>query len=321
MKLCLSVEIQEDMSYAAVLAVVQAAEAAGLHAALLAEHYIPSGVAERYPAGPGGSMSPDAWIYLAALARDTRRIRLGTLVSPVTFRHPSVLAKMAATLDHLSQGRAELGLGAGWLEAEHAAYGFPFPPGPRRVDLVREQLRVISGLWTQDPFSFHGEHYQLTDCRFTPRPVQRPHPPLIVGGQAGSKRLPRLAAGYASEYVLSFASPDECRAVRAGLDELCRTRGRDPRTLALGLFTALCLGESEAEVASRRRALLETNPQYARMEGSLPAWLVGAPAAVGARLRAYADAGVRRVFVAVNSDLHRAMVPLLAEAGQVVATG
>jgi alkanesulfonate monooxygenase SsuD/methylene tetrahydromethanopterin reductase-like flavin-dependent oxidoreductase (luciferase family) len=187
MKFCLSIEIQEGLDYAATLAMTRAAEDAGFDAALIAEHYSPSsGIMER--------MSAEAWVFLGALARDTTRIRLGSLVSPVTFRPPGVLAKLAATLDHLSNGRAELGIGAGWLEAEHAAYGFDFPPGPRRVDLLEEQLIVINGLWTQDPFSHTGQHYQLKDAHFTPRPVQRPHPPILVGGIATATRLPRIAA-------------------------------------------------------------------------------------------------------------------------------
>src|SRR5579884_3951501 len=150
MKLGLSLEIQENMNYADTLAMVRAGEQAGFDTALLAEHYIPSGPLDRYAAPLREVMSPDAWIYLAGLARETSAIRLGTLVSPVTFRHPSVVAKMLATLDHVSGGRAELGLGAGWLAAEHDAYGFRFPDGPHRVDLVEEQLAIITGLWTQD---------------------------------------------------------------------------------------------------------------------------------------------------------------------------
>src|SRR5262249_49355839 len=179
MEFCLSIEIQEGMTYADTLAMTRAGEEAGFQAALLAEHYYPSsGIMER--------MSADAWVFLGGLARDTRRIRLGSLVSPVTFRHPSVLAKMAATLDHTTDGRAELGIGAGWLESEHAAYGFPFGNPAQRVDLMEEQLQVIAGLWSQDPFTFSGVHHHLQDCRFTPKPVQRPRLPILVGGRPTS---------------------------------------------------------------------------------------------------------------------------------------
>src|SRR4030081_244701 len=161
MKLCLSIEIQEGMSYADTLAMTRAGERLGFDSSLLAEHYYPSGKPELYAGGFGERDAADAWIYLAGLARETNKIRLGTLVSPVTFRHPVVLAKMAATLDQLSDGRAELGIGAGWLEPEHRAFGFASPAPARRVDLVEEQLQVITGLWSQDPFSHSGPAYQL----------------------------------------------------------------------------------------------------------------------------------------------------------------
>src|SRR5919199_31630 len=151
------------MTYPDTLAMTRAGEALGFDAALLAEHYYPSGTPDRYAGGYSAHVAADAWIYLAGLARETQRIRLGTLVSPVTFRHPVVLAKMAATLDHVSDGRAELGIGAGWFEGEHTAYGFPFPPAGRRVDLVDEQLAVVRGLWTSNPFSFEGATYQLRE--------------------------------------------------------------------------------------------------------------------------------------------------------------
>jgi alkanesulfonate monooxygenase SsuD/methylene tetrahydromethanopterin reductase-like flavin-dependent oxidoreductase (luciferase family) len=198
-RLCLSIEIQEGMSYADALAMALAGEALGFQSALLAEHYYPSGVPSLYSAGPGGVIAADAWIYLAALARETHTIRLGTLVSPVTFRHPVVLAKMAATLDHISNGRAELGIGAGWLESEHQAFGFELPAPARRVDLVEEQLQIITGLWREASFSHSGRVYRLQDAHFTPKPVQQPRPTLIVGGRLTSQRLPRLAARYADE--------------------------------------------------------------------------------------------------------------------------
>jgi luciferase-like monooxygenase len=213
-KLGVSIEIQEGMSYGETLALARAAERAGFDAALLAEHYCAS-------SGSTDPLAPEAWVYLAALARDTEWIRLGTLVSPVTFRHPSVLAKLAATLDHVSDGRAELGLGAGWLESEHASYGFDFPPPAERVDLLEEQLKVITGMWTRDPFTHEGQHYHLRDCSFTPRPVQQPHPPLIVGGRPTSRRLPRLAGRYAQEYCVAVPTPAECTQVAELLGQTC----------------------------------------------------------------------------------------------------
>src|SRR5205085_1655420 len=205
------------------------------------------------------------------------RIRLGTLVSPVTFRHPVVLAKMAATLDHLSDGRAELGIGAGWLEPEHRALGFEFAAPGRRVDLVEEQLQVINGLWSQDPFSHAGRAYRLEDAHFTPKPVQQPRPTIIVGGRSTSERLPRLAARYADEYVIGSPSVEDCRQARGKLDRACEAHGRDPSAVRLSAFVAICVGRTPAEL---ERALAEYeahNPQYVRMMDDRAGWIEGTP--------------------------------------------
>jgi alkanesulfonate monooxygenase SsuD/methylene tetrahydromethanopterin reductase-like flavin-dependent oxidoreductase (luciferase family) len=307
-KLCLSIEIQEGMSYADTLAMARVGEEIGFEAALLAEHYCPSGLAERYATQRDAA---DAWIYLAGLARETSRIRLGTLVSPVTFRHPSVLAKMAATLDHLSDGRAELGIGAGWLTSEHTAYGFDFPGPAPRVDLVEEQLQVITGLWSQDPFSHDGAAYHLWDCHFTPKPIQLPRPPILVGGRSTSERLPKLAARYADEYVVGPPSLDECAAVRRRLDRACEASGRDPSSVRLSAFVAMCVGSTEQDVQSALEAYEASNPQYVRMMDSRANWIMGTPEQARAQLAALAGVGVDRVLVSVNCDLHREMLPLL----------
>jgi probable F420-dependent oxidoreductase len=304
----LSVEIQEGMTYAETLAMARAGEQLGFDTALLAEHYYPSGLPERYQ---GQRMSADAWIYLAGLARETQRIRLGTLVSPVTFRHPAVLAKLAATLDHVSDGRAELGIGAGWLEAEHRAYGIDFPPPARRVDLVQEQLQVIGGLWTQDPFSHDGNHYCLQDVHFTPRPVQQPRPTLIVGGSSNAERLPKLAARYADEYVINSPSLEQCRAARDKLDRACEAIGRDPSTVKLSAFLAMAVGQTQREVDQAFAQYERDNPQYARMLSSRDNWIVGTPDQAQASLQALAQAGIERALLSVNCDLHREMLPLL----------
>lgn len=292
MKLCVSIEIQEGLSYPDTLSLARAAEEYGYDAALLAEHYsASSGVRDR--------LAADAWVYLAALARDTQRIRLGTLVSPVTFRHPSVLAKLAASLDHLSDGRAELGLGAGWLEAEHTAYGFPFPSAKERVDLLEEQLQVIGGLWSGRAFSHTGPRYRLRGCAFTPPPVQKPHPPLIVGGRPASRRLPRLAARYAHEYVVSLPTPDECESVAQILGARCD----------LSVFTYACVAETEAEADwMLRRMTAGLRPEMRRTER----WIVGTPDSAREYLDALAAAGVARVFVAVWDPLHDEMLRMLA---------
>jgi probable F420-dependent oxidoreductase len=317
MKLCLSLEIQEGMTYEDSLAMTRAGEALGFDSALLAEHYYPSGQLDRYTQGLGERMAADAWIYLAGLARETNKIRLGTLVSPVTFRHPVVLAKMAATLDQLSNGRAELGIGAGWLEPEHQAFGFDFPAPARRVDLVEEQLQVITGLWSQDPFTHTGQAYQLKDAHFTPKPVQQPRPTIIVGGRSTSERLPRLAAKYADEYVIGSPSLEDCRQTRQKLDRACEKNGRDPSEVRLSAFVAICVGETQADID---RALAEyeaTNPQYVRMQDGRHSWIEGTPAQAQAKLAALSEAGVDRALLSVNCNLHREMLPLLGAAVRV----
>ncbi len=280
------------MTYADTLALARTAEESGYDAALLAEHYSAS-------SGAHDPLAADAWIYLAGLARETRRIRLGTLVSPVTFRHPSVLAKLAASLDHVSDGRAELGLGAGWFEAEHDAYGLPFPSAKERVDLLEEQLQVIGGLWRQEVFSHTGTRYRLRECAFTPRPVQRPHPPLIVGGRPSSRRLPRLAARHAQEYVVSLPTPDECRVVAQILEGGC----------GLSVFTYACVAGSDDAVARvLDRTTARLRPEMQRTER----WLIGTPDAAREYVDAMAAAGVTRLFVAVWDDCHHEMIRTLA---------
>src|SRR5579864_6490054 len=315
MQLCLSIEIQEGLSYAQTLDLTQAAEALGFNSSLLAEHYYPSGPLDSYPEGPGGTISADAWIYLAGLARDTSRIRLGTLVSPVTFRHPVVLAKMAATLDHLSNGRAELGIGAGWLVAEHEAFGFEFPEPPRRVDIVEEQLKIINGLWSnQSPFSYEGKHYTLQQAHFTPKPIQNPRVPIIVGGRATSQRLPRLAARYADEYVIGQPTPEVARQAREMLTTATRKAGRDPASVKLSAFVPFCIANSTEEVEAQMQLYRQTNPQYTGMMGDTSTWLMGTPDVVRSQLHALAASGIDRVMVSVNCDQHREQLPFLAAA-------
>lgn len=303
MEFCLSIEIQEGMTYADTLAMTRAGEDAGFHAALLAEHYYPSsGIMDR--------MSADAWVFLGGLARDTSRIRLGSLVSPVTFRHPSVLAKMAATLDHMTEGRAELGVGAGWLESEHEAYGFPFGAPAERVDVMEEQLQVIKGLWTQDPFSFTGAHYQLRNCHFTPEPYQQPHPPILIGGRPTSVRLVRLAAEHAQEFVIALATPPQCREVRDRLDRACEKIGRDPSTLGLAVFAGLCVAATDPEVNQRRDLLLEGARPHMR---NTDTWIMGTPEPAAEQVKQFEAAGVGRLMFSVENDLHREMVPVLGD--------
>jgi F420-dependent oxidoreductase-like protein len=229
MRVCLMIEGQEDVTWDQWVALARACEDSGIETLFRSDHYLSV-------EGAGGRGSLDAWATINALAAITSRLRLGTLVSPATFRHPSTLAKMVVTADHVSGGRVELGMGAGWLEAEHRAYGFPFAGTRTRMDVLAEQLEIVHRSWKPGPFSFHGEHYTLEDLDALPKPVQQPHPPLLVGGSGGPRSL-RLAARWADEYNMPFASFERCREVRAALDEACAKEDRDP--LPLSVMTRL----------------------------------------------------------------------------------
>src|SRR5947209_16088 len=209
MRVCLMVEGQEDVSWDQWVALAQTAERSGFEALFRSDHYLSvQGHPER------GAL--DAWTTLAALAAVTGTIKLGTLVSPATFRHPSVLAKSVVTVDHVSGGRVELGIGAGWHEAEHRAYGFPFADTRTRMDVFAEQIEIVHGSWKPGPFSFDGEHYRVEELDALPKPLQQPHPRLLVGGSGGPRSL-ALAAKWADEYNTPFPSRDECRSLRERL--------------------------------------------------------------------------------------------------------
>jgi F420-dependent oxidoreductase-like protein len=236
MRLCVMVEGQEGVTWENWLALARACEEYGYEALFRSDHYGPvMGGEER------GSL--DAWATLAGLAAVTSTVRLGTLVSPTTFRHPSVLAKSAVTADHISGGRVEVGMGAGWNEAEHRRYGFPFPALRERMDVFAEQLEIVHREWKSEPFSFEGEHYRLVDSDPRPKPVQSPHPPLIVGGRGG-RRSVALAARWADEYNTVSPTPDECRALRERIAEACEREGREP--LPLSVMTTLMREPDEA---------------------------------------------------------------------------
>ena len=216
MRICLMIEGQEDVTWEQWLALATACEEHGLEGLFRSDHYASV-------MGQPGRGSLDAWATLAALATRTSRIRLGTLVSPATFRHPSVLAKNVVTVDHISGGRAELGIGAGWNEYEHRAYGFPMPPTGARMAILAEQLEIIRRSWTEDAFSFAGEHYQVDDLRAQPKPVQQPRPTLLVGGSGGPRSM-ALAARFADEYNTLGAPLDELRDRRRRLEAAGVTR-------------------------------------------------------------------------------------------------
>ncbi|HEX6263149.1 MAG TPA: TIGR03560 family F420-dependent LLM class oxidoreductase, partial [Actinomycetota bacterium] len=211
MRVCLMVEGQEGVGWDDWLALARACEDHGLEGLFRSDHYL--SVEDDETRG-----SLDAWTTLAALAAETERIRLGTLVSPVTFRHPSLLAKAAVTADHVSGGRVELGIGAGWHLREHEAYGFPFPEPPERMDLLAEQIEIVHRQWSEEMVSFQGKHYRLEAVKALPKPVPDPHPPLIMGGHAKPRSV-ELSARWADEYNVFFSTPEECRAKRARVEE------------------------------------------------------------------------------------------------------
>ena len=225
MKLRIFTEPQQGASYQTLRSVALAAEELGFDAFFRSDHYLKMGSVSGLP-GP-----TEAWATLAALAVETSRIRLGTLVTPATFRLPGPLAITVAQVDQMSGGRIELGLGAGWYEAEHTAYGVPFPPLGERFDILTEQLEIITGLWDTadgETFSFSGTHYQLSDSPALPKPAQRPRPPVILGG-AGARRTPRLAARFAAEFNLGFRSVQDSAAAFTRVREACEAAGRRPR--------------------------------------------------------------------------------------------
>lgn len=230
------VEGQEGVTWDDWVALARATEELGFEALFRSDHYGPV-MGEREQ----GSL--DAWATLAGLAAVTTRIRLGTLVSPATFRHPSVLAKSAVTVDRISGGRVELGMGAGWNKAEHARYGFPFPATRERMDMFAEQLEIVHRQLAPEPFSFEGKHYRLTESNPQPKPVQTPHLPLIVGG-AGRPRSVALAARWADEYNTVSPEPEECRELRRRIADACRREGRDP--LPLSVMTELIRSPEQA---------------------------------------------------------------------------
>jgi F420-dependent oxidoreductase-like protein len=236
MRLCVMIEGQEGVTWEDWLALARACEEHGYDALFRSDHYGPVMAADE----PG---SLDAWATLAGLAAVTSTLRLGTLVSPATFRHPSVLAKSAVTVDHISGGRVEVGMGAGWNRAEHERYGFPFPSTRERMDVFAEQLEVVHRQWKSEPFSFEGQHYRLADSDPRPKPVQAPHPPLIVGGRGG-KRSVALAARWADEYNTVSPTPEECRALKERIAEACAREEREP--LPLSVMTGLVRDPDEA---------------------------------------------------------------------------
>jgi F420-dependent oxidoreductase-like protein len=293
MQLRIFTEPQQGASYDTLLAVALEAERLGFDAFFRSDHYLKMGDVSGDP-GPS-----DAWITLAGLARDTSTIRLGTLVTAATFRLPGPLAISVANVDAMSGGRVELGLGSGWFDAEHDAYGIAFPDLKERFDRYEEQLAIITGLWTTpegETFSFDGEHYRLTDSPALPKPVQSPRPPILIGG-GGAKRTPRLAATYADEFNMPFSSLEDTGAAFDRVRAACEKRDRDPADVVYSAAQVVCVGADEAEVR-RRAAAIGREPDELRANGA-----AGTPDEVVARLRSFAELGATRAYLQVL-DLH-----------------
>ena len=289
MRLRIFTEPQQGASYDQLLAVARCAEEEGFDAFFRSDHYLKMGDVDGRP-GP-----TDAWTTLAGLARDTSRIRLGTLVTSATFRWPGPLAITVAQVDVMSGGRVELGLGAGWFDTEHRAYGIPFPPTGERFERLEEQLAIITGLWTTaegDTFDHDGRHYRIAGSPALPKPVQHPHPPVIIGG-VGAARTPRLAARFADEFNTPFLQPDDAAAQFQRVREACEAAGRDPASLRYSSAVVMCCGADDAEIA-RRAGVIGRDVAELRANG-----VCGTPEDVVDRLGEWVEAGAEAAYLQI----------------------
>ncbi|TPG29900.1 LLM class F420-dependent oxidoreductase [Mycolicibacterium hodleri] len=289
------VEPQQGATYGDQLAVAQTAEAAGYSAFFRSDHYLAM-------AGDGLPGPTDSWVTLGGIARETSTIRLGTMVTSATFRHPGVLAISVAQVDEMGGGRVDLGIGAGWFEAEHEAYAIPFPPLGERFDRLGEQLEILTGLWGTaigETFDFTGEHYSIKNSPALPKPAQTPYPPIIIGG-GGPKRTPALTAKYASEFNIPFVDLDTLKAQYGRVAAAVADAGRAPDSLTYSAAFVVCAGRDDAEVATRAAAI---GREVDELRSNSP--LVGTPGEIADKLDAFAEAGVQRVYLQVldMSDL------------------
>ena len=297
------IEGQEGVTWDQWVELARACERHGFEGLFRSDHYLAF-------AKPLERGALDAWATISALAGVTERIRLGAMVSPVGFRHPANLAKVVVTADHVSGGRVELGIGAGWFEEEHRAFGFPFPEDRDRMDMLAEQVEIVHGLWggAGDVFTFEGSHYRLEACPALPKPRQDPHPPLIIGGGAGP-RSAALAARWADEYDVVYHDPHQTKARMERVSAACEAIGRDPATVRRSLLTKTIVAADEALVRRRVAELMA----WEDADGDFDVYLedlrknhvVGTPAQVLDRLAEFAAAGIQRVLVhqLVHTDL------------------
>ncbi|HTR91894.1 MAG TPA: LLM class F420-dependent oxidoreductase [Trebonia sp.] len=289
MRLRIFTEPQQGASYATLRRVAKATEDLGFDAFFRSDHFM------KFGPGSGEPGPSDAWATLAGLAVETSRIRLGTLVSSATFRYPGPLAIAVAGIDEMSGGRVELGLGAGWYDGEHKAYGIPFPPTKERFDRLEEQLAIITGLWETPvgkTFGYDGTYYQVTDSPGLPKPVQRPRPPVIIGGH-GPRRTPELAARYADEFNMAFSSVEQSAAQFGRVREACAAAGRDPSALVYSAAQTVCCGADEATLF-RRAAGIGQSVEDVRARG-----LGGSPAEIVDKIGAFAEAGAQTMYLQV----------------------
>ena len=276
------IEGQEGVTWEQWCALADACEEHGVETLFRSDHYISQG-------DEGANVAHDAWTTIAALAARTTTLRFGTLVSPATFRAPALLANAAATADHVSGGRIELGMGAGWMEREHRAFGFPFPETRVRVEMLAEQLEIVHRLWTEQRVDFRGRHYTLEDAPGLPKPLQSPHPPILVGGSGGRGTV-EPARRFADEYNTPFASPEDAARIRAKVP-----------SLRFSVMTGCVIGATRDEATEKARALYGRRPRDASFDDWLAAFaqraLVGSVDEVATRLEDYARAGCDRIML------------------------
>jgi F420-dependent oxidoreductase-like protein len=314
MRFALMSEPQQGLSYDEILALATTAEEAGFEAYFRSDHYA------SFP-GEAGLPTTDAWATLAGLARETSRISLGALVSPVTFRLPGNLAKVVATVAEMAGGRVELGLGAGWNALEHRQHGLRFPSTGERFDMLEEQLAIVHGLWAEpDGWSFDGRHWQVADTQFYPKPLAvsgRRHPNLIIGGN-GRPRMARLVAMYADEFNLTSASPRAAEEAYSRIRDACEAHGRDPSQVAMSAMTGVLVGRTQDEVDSRAQELLrvvgaEGSDAEAWLEERNRRWIWGTPDQARARMAEFEAAGAQRLMLQTFLPRDLDMVRLLGE--------
>lgn len=308
MKIGIVIEGQMGLSYSEQRDLAVHAESLGFDSFYRTDHY------ESFP-GPADQPTTDAWSVLAGIARETRRITLGTLVSPVTFRYPGEYAKIVATVQEMAGRRMHAGLGTGWHESEHRRYGFPFPEMPVRAAMLEEQLRIIRGLWSEpDGWTFNGTHYQVRDALFRPKP--NPAPWIITGGE-GTPRGMRIAAAHSDEFNLTSSTPQIAREKFAALDAACVAVGREPATLVRSAMTGLLIGKSVSEYRASLTRFMEQVGGSGDAEMYLaprrPRWVSGTPDEALAQMRAFRDAGTERLLVQHFLPHEREPLSLLAE--------